>query len=53
MEENTVFMLFTSMSKSFYQHLLSKVCDIFPCIDMKSRLKRFIFSFIAVPAKWG
>lgn len=52
MEENTVFMLITSMLKNFYQHLLSKVSGIFPCIDMKSRLKRFIFSFIAVPAKW-
>ena len=52
MEENTVFMLITSMLKNFYQHLLSKVSGIFPSIDMKSRLKRFIFSFIAVPTKW-
>lgn len=52
MEENTVFMLITSMLKNFYQHLLSKVSGIFPCINMKSRLKRFIFSFIAVPTKW-
>lgn len=52
MEENTVFMLITSMLKNFYQHLFSKVSGIFPCIDMKSRLKRFIFSFIAVPTKW-
>ena len=33
MEENTVFMLITSMLKNFYQHLLSKVSGIFPCID--------------------
>ena len=27
-------------------------CAIFPGIDMKSRLKRFVFAFIVVPAKW-
>ena len=35
-----------------YQYLLSKVSAIFPGIDMKSRLKRFVFAFIVVPAKW-
>ena len=52
MEDNTVFLLFTAMLKNFYLYLLDKVCDIFPGIDMKSRLKRFIFAFITVPAKW-
>lgn len=52
MEDNTVFLLFTAMLKNFYQYLLAKVCHIFPGIDMKSRLKRFVFAFIVVPAKW-
>ena len=52
MEDNTVFLLFTAMLKNFYQYLLSKVSAIFPDIDMKSRLKRFVFAFIVVPAKW-
>ena len=52
MEDNTVFLLFTAMLKNFYQYLLSKVSAIFPGIDMKSRLKRFVFAFIVVPAKW-
>ena len=52
MEDNTVFLLFTAMLKNFYLYLLGKVCGVFPGIDMKSRLKRFVFAFITVPAKW-
>lgn len=52
MEDNTVFLLFTAMLKNFYQYLLFKVSSVFPGIDMKSRLKRFVFAFIVVPAKW-
>lgn len=52
MEDNTVFLLFTVMLKKFYLYLLSKVSRVFPSIDMKSRLKRFVFAFIVVPAKW-
>ena len=52
MEDNTVFLLFTAMLKNFYQYLLSKVSAIFSGIDMKSRLKRFVFALIVVPAKW-
>ena len=29
-----------------------KICEISPGVDMKSRLKRFVFAFIVVPAKW-
>ena len=53
MEDNTVFLLFTAMLKNFYRYLLAGVCRIFPGIDMKSRLDRFVFFFIVVPAKWG
>ena len=52
MEDNTVFLLFTAMLKNFYQYLLAKVSEIFPGVDMKCRLKRFVFAFIVVPAKW-
>lgn len=47
-----MFLLFTAMLKNFYLYLLGKVCGVFPGIDMKSRLKRFVFAFITVPAKW-
>ena len=52
MEDNTVFLPFTAMLKNFYQYLLAKVSEISPCVDMKSRLKRFVFAFIVVPAEW-
>ncbi len=52
MEDNTVFLLFTAMLKNFYQYLLAKASRVFPGLDMKCRLKRFIFAFIVVPAKW-
>lgn len=52
MEDNTVFLLLTAMLKNFYIHLLTKVCRIFPGLDEKCRLKRFIFAFIVIPAKW-
>lgn len=52
MEDNTVFLLFTAMLKNFYIHLLAKVSSVFPGVDMKCRLKRFIFAFIVIPAKW-
>lgn len=52
MEDNTVFLLLTAMLKNFYLYLLSKVSGVFPGVDMRSRLKRFVFAFIVVPAKW-
>ena len=52
MEDNTVSFLFTAMLKNFYQYLLAKVSENFPGVDMKSRLKRFVFAFIVVQAKW-
>ncbi len=52
MEDNTVFLPFTAMLKNFYQYLLAKDSEIFLSVDMKCRLKRFVFAFIVVPAKW-
>ena len=52
MEDNTVFLLFTAMLKNFYQYLLAKDSESFPGADMKSRLKRFVFASIVVPAEW-
>lgn len=52
MEDNTVFMLFAAMLKNSCQYLPDKACRVFHRIDMRSRLKRFVFSFIVVPAEW-
>lgn len=53
MEDNTVFMLFAAMLKNSCQYLPDKACRVFHRVDMRSRLKRFVFSFIVVPAEWA
>lgn len=53
MEDNTVFMLFAAMQKNSCQYLPDKACRVFHRVDMRSRLKRFVFSFIVVPVEWG
>lgn len=53
MEDNTVFMLFAAMLKNSCQYLPGKACRVFHRVDMRSHLKRFVFSFIVVPAEWG
>lgn len=53
MEDNTVFMLFAAMLKNSCQYLPGKACRVFHRVDMRSHLKRFVFSFIVVPVEWG
>lgn len=53
MEDNTVFMLFAAMLKNSCQYLPDKACRVFHRVDMRSHMKRFVFSFIVVPAEWG
>lgn len=53
MEDNTVFMLFAAMLKNSCQYLPDKACRVLHRVDMRSRLKRFVFSFIVVPVEWG
>ena len=43
---------FIPAEKSDALYSYKKKRGYFPGIDMKSRLKRFVFAFIVVPAKW-
>lgn len=52
LKENTVFLLITAMAANFFTYIVSKVAKVFKDITNGSRIKRFIFRFIAVPAKW-
>lgn len=52
MSQNAVFMLFMAMVKNFYHFILNKLSDVVPGLSTVSRLKKFIFAFLAVPAKW-
>ena len=52
MNANTVYLILTAMLKNFYNYLVSKVSDVFSEILLTSRLKRFIFRFIAVAGRY-
>lgn len=52
MNENAVFMLFMAMLRNFYLYALDRLADTVPGLERTSRIKRFMFTFLAVPAKW-
>lgn len=52
LNENTVFMLLMAMCKNFHTAILYEIGKVFYNIKPKHRLKKFIYRFISVPAKW-
>jgi hypothetical protein len=52
MSSNTVYLILTAMMKNFCNYLVQKISKVFTGIKPTSRLKRFIFQFIAVSGKW-
>lgn len=52
MEENTVFLMVMMMCKNIYTWLICKLSENFTDLKKAFRLKKFIFRFITVPAKW-
>jgi hypothetical protein len=52
MNSNTVYLIITAILKNFYNHLVKKVAKVFCDILPTSRLKRFIFRFIAVVGRY-
>jgi hypothetical protein len=52
MAANTVYLILTAMLKNFYNYLVEKVSVVFTDILPTSRLKRFIFRFIAVAGRY-
>ncbi|MBN2663729.1 MAG: IS1380 family transposase [Bacteroidales bacterium] len=52
MEENTVFLMFMMMCKNVYTWLIRKFSEKLSFLDVKFRIKKFIFRFITVPSKW-
>jgi hypothetical protein len=53
MNANTVYLIITAMLKNFYNYLIRKVSKVFTDILPTSRLKRFIFRFIAVVGRYA
>lgn len=52
LNQNNSFMIITAMIKNFYNYIVSLIADKFEGIKKTTRLKRFIFRFIAVAGKW-
>ena len=53
MKENAVFLLVTAMAKNFFLYLTEKLSRKgVGGITPQSRMKRFLFAFVIVPAKW-
>ena len=49
---NTVFLIFTAICKNLYQYIIQSYSKKFKQLQPTFRLKKFIFRFITIPAKW-
>lgn len=52
LNQNNTFMIITAMIKNFYNYFVAIVAKSFEAINSSTRLKRFVFRFIAVAGKW-
>lgn len=52
LHQNGAFMIIMAMIMNFYNYVLNKVSKVFTDIKPTTRLKRFVFRFIAVAGKW-
>jgi len=52
LEYNTVFLLITAMCRNLYDFIIKGFSKIYANLSSKFRIKKFIFRFICIPAKW-
>lgn len=52
LSENTAFMILTGIIANFYRYIIGLYSEKIPWLKGTWRLKKFIFRFITVPAKW-
>jgi len=52
LEQNTVFMIFTAICRNLYQFIIEQFSIRFIGLKSTFRIKKFIFRFISIPAKW-
>jgi len=50
--QNTVFLTFTAICKNLYQYIIESYSKKFKHLKSTFQLKKFIFRFISLPAKW-
>ena len=51
-EYNTVFLLITAMCKNLYNYIITEFSEKYKYLSANFRIKKFIFRFICIPAKW-
>ncbi len=52
MEQNSVYLILMAMCKNLYQHMIIKFSKSMKYLSPHFRIKKFIFRFICMPAKW-
>jgi hypothetical protein len=52
LEQNTAFLLIMAMCKNLYVHIIEKFSKVVKFLSPNYRIKKFIFRFICIPAKW-
>ena len=52
LEQNTVFLIIAGICRNIYNYIISKFSKTYKHLSKKFRIKKFIFRFICVPAKW-
>ncbi|RUT79936.1 IS1380 family transposase [Ancylomarina longa] len=52
LEQNTVFLLLTAMCRNLYGYIIHKFSKIYKYLKTNFRIKKFIFRFVCIPAKW-
>lgn len=52
LEQNTVFLIIMGMCKNLYAHMIEKFSGLIKVLSPHFRIKKFIFRFICIPAKW-
>ncbi|MFT6336486.1 MAG: hypothetical protein ACI86M_001188 [Saprospiraceae bacterium] len=52
LEENTVFLIVMAICRNLYHFLLKHISEKLDFVKPNFRIKKFIFRFMIVPAKW-
>lgn len=52
LEQNTVFLFFTAVCRNLYNYIINLFSKRFKHLSSTFRIKKFIFRFITIPAKW-
>lgn len=52
LEQNTVFLIITAICRNIYDFIIKKFSQMYKFLSENFRIKKFIFRFICIPAKW-